>query len=161
MENKISKENEISYYDKLKKMNLNLIQQISELKKEIYDLKNLHVELVIKEEEDEFSDEEYAIKQAYLRDLWDNRDKDMSSFCITDNMDNLEREKRATALKILKTELDDYDDEISEVQINDDIYYTNGKFIVQKQGEEGFGKILGYIKSSEDEITEENVIFFN
>ena len=53
MENKKTKTEDLTYNEKLKKMNLNLIQQISELKKEIYDLKNLHVELHITEDNDD------------------------------------------------------------------------------------------------------------
>ena len=103
----------------------------------------------------DISDEEYAVKQAYLRDLWENRENE--DCFITDDMEDLEIEKRKKVLDMINVNNDD--DEIEEIEINNKIYCTNGKFVVEINDNE-LGKIVGYIENIDEEITESNVIFF-
>lgn len=164
-------------YDKLKIENEKLIEEISMLKKEIYDLKNLHVYLTINEEtkQDECLEEDYenefeirddmspyerfTATKEHLEQLWENRTKEPDwPFTIEKESNYLEITRRKEALKLYENKPEE--EEIRVIEIDEDVYVTNGIFVLEINEEGELGEILGYIESN-DENNPEQVIFFN
>lgn len=164
----------------LKIENEKLIEEISMLKKEIYDLKNTHIHLMIEENAEENAEEEeeeeeklfeirddmspheqMSIKTQHLQYLWKIR-KDVADwpFTIKEDMCYLETKRRKEALSLYENKTEE---EIRAIEVGDEIYFTDGLFIVEMNDEEEFGDILGYIAptTSNDKNNDEQVIFFN
>ena len=148
-------------YDKLKIENEKLIEEISILKKEIYDLKNLHVHLTIKEElkcdseldeevesegvfesRDDMSPyEQMTINKEHLKYMWETKNLMMKNERpkINENMSDLEKERREEALIYIKKE--DEESEIEDIMIEDDVYLTDGLLVVVDENQE-LGEIV-------------------
>ena len=157
--------------------NEKLIEEVSMLKKEIYDLKNSHVHLIIEEDtndegeehEDDFEIrddmspyEQMSISKKHIRCLWENRKSNTEyeewPFVINDDMSNLEITRRKEALKLYE---DRIEEEIRDIAIDDNIYLTDGLMVVEVNEEQELGDIIGYIDPSISENEGEQVIFFN
>ena len=101
------------------------------------------------------------IKNQHLQYLWKIRKDDPDwPFTIKEDMCYLETTRREEALRLYENKTEE---DIRGIEVGDEIYFTDGLFILEMNDEEEFGDILGYIapSTSNDENNPEQVIFFN
>jgi len=166
--------------NELKTENEKLISEILELRKIIYDLRNSHIHLTIKEdttsekeENDSSSDsdsdsdnrniispyEQMMVCKKHMISMWNNKKNETDwPFKIDEDMANLEITRRKEALKLWEERMEE--DEIYDMCIDDAIYLSDGLLVVEVNDEEELGDVVGYIDPNICENDAEQVIFF-